>query len=77
MVVFALNANFLNRAPVLQALCIVKQAWSAMEMPITVNNLPSLIPYRAVLHRIFILDSDLKPPYLNLLIKIIKTSSRF
>jgi hypothetical protein len=34
MVVFALNANFLNRASVLQALYIVPQAWSTMRIPL-------------------------------------------
>jgi hypothetical protein len=34
MVVYALNANFLNRALVLQALCIVSQAWSTMKIPL-------------------------------------------
>ena len=32
VVVFALNANFLSRAPVLQALCIVSQAWFKMKI---------------------------------------------
>ena len=33
-VVFAINAIFLCRAPVLQALCIVSQAWSTMKIPL-------------------------------------------
>ena len=31
-VVFALNANFLNRAPVLLGSCIVSQAWSTRKI---------------------------------------------
>jgi hypothetical protein len=34
LVLFALNANFLNRAAVLQAICIVSQAWSTMKIPL-------------------------------------------
>ena len=34
MVVFALNANFLNMATVLQALYKVSQAWSTMKIPL-------------------------------------------
>jgi hypothetical protein len=34
VVVFALNANCHNRAPVLQALCIVSQAWFIMKIPL-------------------------------------------
>ena len=34
MVVFALDANFLNSAPVLLASCIVLQAWSTMKIPL-------------------------------------------
>jgi hypothetical protein len=33
-VVFALNVNFLNRAPALQALCIVSQTWSTWKITI-------------------------------------------
>ena len=36
VVLFALNANSLNRAPVLQALCIVSQAWSTMKIPLRI-----------------------------------------
>jgi hypothetical protein len=32
VVVFALNASFLNRAPYLQAMCRVSQAWSTMKI---------------------------------------------
>ena len=41
---FALIANFLKRAPVLSALCIVLQEWSTMKLPLGILTKKNFIP---------------------------------